>query len=235
MIQYSDLASVVGDDNDPIAGRVVSVGSSHIEFVGVATVTGIFGGKLPSSNTDVNDFKEKMFDLGLNNEQAQAIANYQLNNFVDMIESFEQNNNEQLDVAEKELREIWKGDQFDYQMSKVADALDFLGLGEWKDDPKFANDPKFIRGIAENLLPLLDNDEIIQDVVFFPIPFENNLYFNSHQNLDISIYSVDGKLISVLKLQSKTGKVNLDFLEKGVYILKYFVEGVNYYKRIIKN
>ena len=57
MIQYSDLASVVGDDNDPIAGRVVSVGSSHIEFVGVATVTGIFGGKLPASNTNVNDFK----------------------------------------------------------------------------------------------------------------------------------------------------------------------------------
>ena len=80
-----------------------------------------------------------------------------------------------------------------------------------------------------------NNDEIIQDVVFFPIPFENNLYFNSHQNLDISIYSIDGKLISVLKLQSETGKVNLDFLEKGVYILKYFTEGVNYYKRIIKN
>ena len=80
-----------------------------------------------------------------------------------------------------------------------------------------------------------NNDEIIQDVVFFPIPFENNLYFNSHQNLDVSIYSVDGKLISVLKLKSETGKVNLDFLEKGVYILKYFIEGVNYYKRIIKN
>ena len=80
-----------------------------------------------------------------------------------------------------------------------------------------------------------NNDEILQDVVFFPIPFENNLYFNSHQNLDVSIYNVEGKLISVLKLQSETGKVNLDFLEKGVYILKYYFEGVNYYKRIIKN
>ena len=57
LIQYSDLASVIGDDNDPIAGRVVSVGSSHIEIVGVTTVTGIFGGKLPSANTDVTDFK----------------------------------------------------------------------------------------------------------------------------------------------------------------------------------
>ena len=80
-----------------------------------------------------------------------------------------------------------------------------------------------------------NDDEILHDVVFFPIPFENNLYFNSNQNLDVSIYSIDGKLISVLKLQSETGKVNLDFLEKGVYILKYFAEGANYYKRIIKN
>jgi len=72
-------------------------------------------------------------------------------------------------------------------------------------------------------------------VVFFPIPFDNNLYFNSNHNLDVSIYGIDGKLISILKLQTETGKVNLDFLEKGVYILKYFVEGVNYYKRIIKN
>ena len=78
-------------------------------------------------------------------------------------------------------------------------------------------------------------DEIHQDVVFFPIPFENNLYFNSNQNLDVNIYSIDGKLISVLKLQSETGKVNLDFLERGVYILKYYFEGANYYKRIIKN
>jgi len=78
-------------------------------------------------------------------------------------------------------------------------------------------------------------DETLQDVVFFPIPFENNLYFNSNQNLDVSIYSIDGKLISVLKLQSETGKLNLGFLEKGIYILKYFVEGTNYYKRIIKN
>ena len=78
-------------------------------------------------------------------------------------------------------------------------------------------------------------DEILNDVVFFPIPFENNLYFNSNQNFDISIYTIDGKLISVLKLRNETGKVNLDFLEKGIYILKYFVEGANYYKRIIKN
>ncbi len=57
LIQYSDLASVVGDDNDPIAGRIVSVGSSHVEFVGVTTVTGIVGGKLPTAITSVSDFK----------------------------------------------------------------------------------------------------------------------------------------------------------------------------------
>ena len=79
-----------------------------------------------------------------------------------------------------------------------------------------------------------NNNQIVQEIDFFPIPFENNLYFNSNENLDVNIYSIDGKLICVLKLQSEMGKVNLDFLERGVYILKYYFEGVNYYKRIIK-
>ena len=57
LIQYSDLASVVGDDQDPILGRVVAVGSSHVNFVGVATVTGIAGGKLPTAVTNVTDLK----------------------------------------------------------------------------------------------------------------------------------------------------------------------------------
>jgi len=53
--------------------------------------------------------------------------------------------------------------------------------------------------------------------------------------LDVGIYNIDGKLISVLKLQSDKGKVNLDFLERGIYILKYSLEGMNFHKRIIKN
>ena len=57
LIQYSDLAAVIGDDQDPVLGRVVAVGSSHINFVGVATVTGIAGGKLPTAVTNVTDLK----------------------------------------------------------------------------------------------------------------------------------------------------------------------------------
>ena len=57
LIQYSDLAAVVGDDQDPVLGRVVSVGSSHVNFVGVTTVTGIVGGKLPNVVTNVTDLK----------------------------------------------------------------------------------------------------------------------------------------------------------------------------------
>ena len=80
-----------------------------------------------------------------------------------------------------------------------------------------------------------NDDQVFQEINFFPVPFENNLYFNSNQNLDVGIYSIDGKLISVLKLQSDKGKVNLDFLERGIYILKYSLEGINFQKRIIKD
>lgn len=114
------------------------------------------------SAEEVTEFKQAMHELGLNNAQAQAVADYQLQNITNMIQSFETTNEEELNNAEAKLREVWKGDDFDYNMSKVADALDYLGLGEWKDDPKFANDPTFIIGIAEKVLPLLDNDEIIQ-------------------------------------------------------------------------
>jgi len=42
---------------DPFFGRVVSVGSTHINIVGVSTVSNICDGKLPISLTEVSDFR----------------------------------------------------------------------------------------------------------------------------------------------------------------------------------
>ena len=42
---------------DPFFGKVVSVGSTHINIVGVSTVSNICNGKLPISLTEVSDFK----------------------------------------------------------------------------------------------------------------------------------------------------------------------------------
>jgi hypothetical protein len=63
LVQYT-----VGTSIDPIVARVVSVGNTTITISGVSTVTGLYNGGLPSSTTDVTDFKvlttpmQKSFD-----------------------------------------------------------------------------------------------------------------------------------------------------------------------------
>jgi len=54
LVQYTDL----NVSQDPVRGRVVSVGSSHLEIVGVTTVTDICDGTLPlTSVKSVNDLR----------------------------------------------------------------------------------------------------------------------------------------------------------------------------------
>ena len=64
--------------------------------------------------------------------------------------------------AEAELREIWQGDQFDYNMSKVSEVMEFMGLEELMDDPAIGNNVQLIQALYNNVLPLIDNDELIQ-------------------------------------------------------------------------
>ena len=54
LVQYTDL----NVSQDPVRGRVVSVGSSHLEVVGVTTVTDICDGTLPQTSVkSVNDLR----------------------------------------------------------------------------------------------------------------------------------------------------------------------------------
>ena len=54
LVQFSDIASA---DRDPIMARVTSVGTDTITVAGVATVSGVVNGALPTSALDVSDLK----------------------------------------------------------------------------------------------------------------------------------------------------------------------------------
>ena len=54
LVQYSDISSA---DRDPIMARVTSVGTDTITVAGVANVSGVVNGTLPSSALEVSDFK----------------------------------------------------------------------------------------------------------------------------------------------------------------------------------
>ena len=65
----------------------------------------------------------------------------------------------------KRFAKEWTGDKFEYNMGKVANVMDYLGLEEFKDDPAIGNNVDFIKAVFENIVPIISEDEIIESGV----------------------------------------------------------------------
>tara|TARA_X000001382_G_scaffold43969_2_gene29703 strand:+ start:4335 stop:5174 length:840 start_codon:yes stop_codon:yes gene_type:complete len=110
----------------------------------------------------INDFKQFAYENGLSKEAAQALVNWELEKVGQSIGDDDRAYEQSLQEAESELRGEWKGDQYEYNLAKVANSLDYLGMGDFKEDPIIANNPEFVKAWFEKVVPLLDNDKIIE-------------------------------------------------------------------------
>jgi hypothetical protein len=110
----------------------------------------------------INDFKQFAYENGLSKEAAQALVNWELEKVGQSIGDDDRAYEQSLQEAESELRSEWKGDQYEYNLAKVANSLDYLGMGDFKEDPMIANNPEFVKAWFEKVVPLLDNDKIIE-------------------------------------------------------------------------
>ena len=110
----------------------------------------------------INDFKQFAYENGLSKEAAQALVNWELEKVSQSIGDDDRAYEQSLQEAESELRGEWKGDQYEYNLAKVANSLDYLGMGDFKEDPIIANNPGFVKAWFEKVVPLLDNDKIIE-------------------------------------------------------------------------
>lgn len=109
----------------------------------------------------IGEFKEVAHAMGLSNDQAQALVEYELARN-ELSEKEEEKEYEMLAMeAEQDLREEWRGDEYEYNISRVAECLDFLGLSELKDDPQLGNNTAFIKAINDKIVPLIKDDAII--------------------------------------------------------------------------
>ena len=68
LVQYSDTTPGLGEE--PIIGRVTSIGSTNITIEGVESVTGISSGFLPSSTLSVTDLKVLTTNLAINDDNS---------------------------------------------------------------------------------------------------------------------------------------------------------------------
>lgn len=111
----------------------------------------------------LGSFKELAHQVGLTVEQAQAIADWEIESGSANLQEIEQAEELSVREAEETLRKEWTGDNFEYNMGKVANVMDYLGLGEFKDDPAIGNNVDFIKAVFENIVPIISEDQIIED------------------------------------------------------------------------
>lgn len=81
------------------------------------------------------------------------------------IEAFEQkqaSDEMQAQNVEKQLREKWKGDKYEYNISKIKGTLEAAGLESFINDPAVANNPEHLELILEKMVPLFADDKLIE-------------------------------------------------------------------------
>ena len=110
----------------------------------------------------IDAFRQLAYDNNIPPEAAQAILEFEMQNAIDEYNNSDTQQEVYRQEAESVLREDWKGDKYEYNLAKVSETMDYLGLGEFKDDPNIGNNTEFIKAVFENVVPLIDSDDLIE-------------------------------------------------------------------------
>lgn len=116
---------------------------------------------LPISKERIEASKEIFKDLGIPKSAAEKLIQWDIDNAKEEYSKAVQAQESQLEEATTALKTDWK-DKYDYNVSKVADTFDHLGLSKFKDNPAIGSNPEFIQAVFENIVPLVDNDTLIE-------------------------------------------------------------------------
>ncbi len=136
----------------------------------------------------MSDFKNLAYNLGLSQTQAEKLMDWEIETSAKNLEDIERIDESSIIEAEQALRQEWQGDKYEYNMGKVANVMDYLGLGEFKDDPAIGNNVDFIKTVFEKVVPLIDEDSLIQDGLE-----QNYATVNDQlQELETKIYEFEG-------------------------------------------
>ena len=151
------------DQNDIARRREIMDIPNEVEGYEITTGEIPEGTELDEERLD--SFKQLAHEVGLTVEQAQAIADWEIESGSADLQQIEQEEELSVREAEETLRKEWTGDNFEYNMGKVSNVMDYLGLGEFKDDPAIGNNVDFIKAVFENIVPIISEDEIIESGV----------------------------------------------------------------------
>jgi hypothetical protein len=110
----------------------------------------------------VEDFKQFALENKIPKSIAEKVMAWDKSRGIEAYEQGEASRHMQTQNIEKELREKWKGDKYDYNISKIKGTLEAAGLGDFVSDPAIANNPAHLELILEKMVPLFADDQIIE-------------------------------------------------------------------------
>ena len=88
--------------------------------------------------------------------------------------------------------------------------------------------------VSAETLSLIQNDDLT--TLLYPNPVKDTLCVKSKTDIEyFELYTINGKKLKTIK-PNNNATLNLSSLNRGLYILKMtYVNGINQYKKIIKN
>lgn len=76
-------------------------------------------------------------------------------------------------------------------------------------------------------------ENVKEENSIYPNPTKDFIYFEKGKQIsDVTVTSIDGKTFEVFP---SNGKVNVSYLPRGVYIIKYRADGIYYLNKFVKN
>ena len=148
------------DEND-VAKRREIMGLPE-DYDGYSLEAGEIPEGLEIDQERIDAFRQLAYENNIPPEAAQAILEFEMQNAIDEFNNSDTQQEVYRQEAESVLREEWKGDKYEYNLAKVSETMDYLGLGDFKDDPAIGNNTEFIKAVFEHVVPLIDSDDLIE-------------------------------------------------------------------------
>jgi len=116
---------------------------------------------LETANARASAFKEFALEKGYPKQMVEDILKFDKEGAIAAFAGGEASLQQKIEATETDLRSEWKGDAYEYNIAKVKNTLEHMGLESWIEDPAFGNNSERIKEFYEKIIPLVSSDTII--------------------------------------------------------------------------
>jgi hypothetical protein len=117
---------------------------------------------MPLDNERIDAFKEFALERNIPAETAQALIEWDVERASEAWANIQEQNATQTRETEEALRQEWKGDKYDINIDRIKGTLEAAGLGDWVEDPAFANNPVRLKQFLDKIVPLFSDDAVVE-------------------------------------------------------------------------